>query len=149
MKISTKGRYGLRTMVDLAINSKGTHVSLQSIAERQNISMNYLEQVFSTLRKSGLVKSVKGAQGGYSLTKAPGEILIGEILRALEGELLVIDEEKELEGAMKNSIQYCIKDILWDELNKKINEVVDSLTLQVLIDEYNLRNSGDSLMFYI
>jgi Rrf2 family protein len=89
MKLSTKGRYGLRAMVDLAVHSSGEHVALYSIAERQNISENYLEQVFSILRKAGLVKSVKGAQGGYTLADKPSNISIGAILRVLEGDLSV------------------------------------------------------------
>ena len=95
MRLSTKGRYGLRAMVDLAVYSKSEHVALNSIAERQGISMNYLEQVFSTLRKSGLVKSIKGAQGGYILSEEPSNIKVGRILRVLEGPLSVIDDNTE------------------------------------------------------
>ena len=91
MRISTKGRYGLRAMMDLAAYSNGGHVSLSSIAKRQMISTNYLEQVFSVLRNAGLVKSIKGAQGGYVLAKKPSEIRIGTILRVLEGYLSVVD----------------------------------------------------------
>ena len=85
MRFSTKGRYGLRAMIDLAVYAKAGQVALNSIAERQGISLNYLEQVFSALRKAGLVRSIKGAQGGYMLTKNPEYTTAGEIIRVLEG----------------------------------------------------------------
>ena len=92
MKVSTKGRYGLRAMVDLAIHAPEGHVALNAIAKRQDISVNYLEQVFSALRKAGLVKSVKGAQGGYAMAMRPSQMTVGMILRSLEGKLVVVDE---------------------------------------------------------
>lgn len=148
MKISTKGRYGLRSMVDLAVYSSGEHVSLFSIAERQNISENYLEQVFSVLRKAGLVKSVKGAQGGYILADLPSNITVGQILRALEGNLSVIDEE-EMKNASIQSIQYCINKNVWEKINENINKTVDAITLEDLANEFNKINGNLSLMFYI
>lgn len=147
MKLSTKGRYGLRALLDLAINSTGDHVSLYSIAERQNISENYLEQVFSTLRKSGLVKSVKGAQGGYILAVSPSKTKVGAILRALEGDLSIVEEMggSSQDDALKN----CIKLNVWDKMNESLNQVVDSITLEDLVNEYKKLNSGDSVMYYI
>lgn len=147
MKMSTKGRYGLRAMVDLAVHSAGGHVALNSIAERQNISENYLEQVFSTLRKAGLVKSVKGAQGGYSLGDRMSNITVGKILRALEGDLSIID--KKSKGVDKNTVEYCIRVNVWDQLNDSINSVVDSITLEDLVQNYQELNKSLSLMFYI
>lgn len=149
MKISTKGRYGLRAMVDLAVNSSEEHTALYSIAERQNISENYLEQVFSVLRKAGLVKSIKGAQGGYILAESPSKIKVGTILRALEGNLSIVDEETEDRSASTKSIQYCIKLNVWDKINQHINEVVDSMTLEDLANEYKKLNGSNALMFYI
>lgn len=149
MKLSTKGRYGLRSMVDLAVHSAGEHVSLCNIAERQNISENYLEQVFSILRKAGLVKSVKGAQGGYILADHPSNIKVGTILRALEGDLSVVDEDLEDDISGQNTIQKCIKVNVWDKMNESIAKVVDSLTLEDLVDEYNKMNEKNALMFYI
>jgi Rrf2 family cysteine metabolism transcriptional repressor len=147
MKISTKGRYGLRSMLDLAINSNGDHVSLNSIAERQRISSNYLEQVFSTLRKSGLVNSVKGAQGGYVLADNPSRISVGSILRALEGNLTVTGENEDIEA--KNQIEYCLRTIVWDVINNSINTVVDSITLEDLMVEHKKLAGNMSSMFYI
>ncbi|NTV90311.1 MAG: Rrf2 family transcriptional regulator [Clostridiales bacterium] len=149
MKLSTKGRYGLRAMVDLAIYSSGEHVSLCSIAERQGISENYLEQVFSILRKAGLVKSVKGAQGGYTLAASAAKIKVGTILRSLEGELAVVDEDSEDNNANPGSIQNCIKINVWDKMNEKLNEVVDSLTLEDLVNDNTSMNSEKFSMYYI
>lgn len=145
MKISTKGRYGLRAMVDLAINSANEHVSLSSIAESQEISVSYLEQVFSALRKAGLVRSMKGAQGGYVLGEEPQNITIGMILRTLEGDLSVVEElGKELDN-----MQYCITKNVWDKMNSCINTVVDSVTLEDLVNDYQKLNGLDSYMYYI
>lgn len=149
MKLSTKGRYGLRAMVDLAANSSGDHVSLCNIAERQNISENYLEQVFSILRKSGLVKSVKGAQGGYVLSETPSNTKVGKILRALEGNLAVVDEDAEGIVSSPNSIQYCIKVNVWDKMNESLNQVVDSITLEDLVTEYKKLKGENTIMYYI
>ena len=149
MKISTKGRYGLRAMMDLAVNSGGDHISLNSIAQRQNVSENYLEHVFSMLRKAGLVKSVKGAQGGYILAKSPSNMTVGMILRALEGELSVIDENSERSANEYGSVQYCLKKYVWDKINESINRVVDSITLESLAEEYRKMNGSRVPMFYI
>ncbi|MEL7646733.1 MAG: Rrf2 family transcriptional regulator [Sedimentibacter sp.] len=143
MKISTKGRYGLRAVMDLCLNSSGDYVSLISIAERQNISKNYLEQVFSSLRKTGIVKSVKGAQGGYLLNGKPSEISIGSILRALEGDLSVVKEDTK--GL--NKMEICIKRNLWDKIDRKLYEIIDSMTLEDLINEYS--KGSESIMYYI
>lgn len=146
MKISTKGRYGLRAMVDLAVFSGGEHVSLSSIAERQMISVNYLEQVFSVLRKAGLVRSIKGAQGGYTLTDEPSNIYVGSILRVLEGELSVIEFDN---SECRNMIQACLKDMVWDRMNECLNEMVDSITLEELANDYRRLNGFDAIMYYI
>lgn len=148
MKISTKGRYGLRTMLDLAINARGKHISLNNIATRQNISENYLEQVFSLLRKAGLVKSIKGPQGGYTLGFQPSKIKIGDILRVLEGELVVVDE-KTNEILKTNTFEYCLQSKVWNKINESISAVVDSLTLEDLVQEYKKISGNQSFMYYI
>jgi Rrf2 family protein len=147
MKLSTKGRYGLRSMLDLAVYSNGDHVALNAIAERQNISPNYLEQVFSTLRKAGLVNSVKGAQGGYILADSPSRITVGSILRALEGKLAIAGENDDIEA--KNQLEYCLRTKVWDAINDSINTVVDSVTLEDLVVEYQKLAGNMSFMFYI
>lgn len=149
MKVSTKGRYGLRAMVDLAVHSRGEHVALYSIAERQGISMNYLEQVFSVLRKSGLVKSVKGAQGGYLLAKSTDSIKVGSILRVLEGPLSIIDEIDEKSGSSETCLQQCIRVNVWDKMNACLNSIVESMTLEDLVVNYQNKNGFESRMYYI
>ncbi|MGI5922220.1 MAG: RrF2 family transcriptional regulator [Syntrophomonadaceae bacterium] len=146
MLISTKGRYGLRAMVDLAISSNSGLVALNSIAERQNISANYLEQVFSLLKKAGLVNSVKGSQGGYILAEKPANITVGVILRALEGDLNVIKKEENKTNG--NIIENCLTINVWDKLNDAINSTIDSITLEDLVNEYNRLNINLSLMAY-
>lgn len=148
MKISTKGRYGLRALVDLAISSTGEHVSLNSIAQRQGVSENYLEQVFSALRKAGIVRSIKGAQGGYILSDSPSNITVGEILRALEGDLSIVDEDIDSKSSSQ-SVEYSVVKSVWDEVNKSIYKVVDSITLEDLVNEYRVLNESLSLMYYI
>ena len=98
MKLSMKSRYGLRALIDLAINSKTEQVALNSIAERNKISPQYLEQVFASLRKAGIVKSIKGSQGGYFLSRPPQEITVSSIIEALEGDYRIEDEELPKEG---------------------------------------------------
>ncbi|PKM93876.1 MAG: Rrf2 family transcriptional regulator [Firmicutes bacterium HGW-Firmicutes-1] len=148
MKISTKGRYGLRAMIDLAVYSNGTHVSLFSIAERQGISGIYLEQVFATLRKAGLVKSVKGAQGGYLLCDRPENIKVGQIIRSLEGDLSVIDEQ-ESDKTDYSLISACVKENVWDKIDDNINKLVDGITLEDLVIEQNKLNDDSGSMFHI
>ncbi len=147
--ISTKGRYGMRAMLDLTIHSAEEKVSLSSIAERQNISVNYLEQVFAALRKAGLVKSIKGAQGGYVLGRPPASITVGEILRALEGDLRIAGDYEQGQGQTRNSYEYCIRINVWDKLEESIRQIVDSLTLEDLALEYSKLNENLAYMFYI
>ncbi|GAA0723351.1 Rrf2 family transcriptional regulator [Clostridium malenominatum] len=145
MKISTKGRYGLKAMMDIAIYTSYDNITLKSISERQNISEKYLEQIFSALRKNGLVISKKGSQGGYALAKESSKILVGDILRVLEGDLDVVDWE----DTMKNDfLEKCIYDNVWKELNISIEKIVNSITLEDLVGEYN-KSSGIEYMYYI
>lgn len=143
MKISTKGRYGIIALIDLVINSEYGSVTLKAISERQNISERYLEQVFSLLRKSGLIVGKKGAQGGYTLSKNPSEITIGEVLRSLEGELLLIDvkecESSDIEGFVNRTV--------WSEINKKINDYFESITLEEIVNKY--RKEEQEIVYYI
>lgn len=148
MKISTKGRYGLMAMLDLAVYSLGDQVTLKSIAQRQNISENYLEQVFSILRKSGIVKSIKGAQGGYVLGRSVSKITVGDILRVLEGKLSVFDK-KEGEYKGGNDVENCIANNVWYKLDECINNLVDSITLEDLMVEFEKSRNNLSNMYYI
>lgn len=145
MKISTKGRYGLKAMMDIAIYTSCESIALKSISERQNISEKYLEQIFSALRKNGLVISKKGAQGGYSLAKHPSKITVGDILRVLEGDLDVVDWEESMK---EDILEKCIYENIWEKLNISIATIVDSITLEDLVEQYN-KNKGIEYMYYI
>jgi len=146
MRISTKGKYGLRAMVDLAVHSSDAPIPLSTIAERQELSLGYMEQVFSVLRKAGLVNSIKGAQGGYVLADNAANITVGDVLRALEGDLNVVDEEQE---ADEKGIEYCIKTIVWDKMNESLNKVADSITLEDLVTQYQKLSNSWVHMYYI
>lgn len=148
MKLSTKGRYGLRAMVDIAMNSRGEHVALSHVAEREGLSVQYLEQVFSTLRKAGLVKSVKGAGGGYTLAQDASLITVGSILRAMEGDLSIAGKSKD-EGTEHTIIEQCIRQSLWDRIDASIVTIIDEVTLKELADEAKKMNADKALMFYI
>jgi len=149
LKISTKGRYGLRALLDLAVHSKGEHVALSNIAERQGISENYLEQVFSSLRKSGIIKSVKGAQGGYTLADKTTNIRVGRILRVLEGDLAVVQDDSDHSENYYESIQYCLQLNVWDKMSESINNFVDSITLEDLVHDYKALHNEIGDMYYI
>lgn len=148
MQISTRGRYGLRAMVDLALYSVDEHVALNSIAERQNISESYLEQLISALRKGGLVKSIKGSQGGYVLADHPSKITVGAVLRILEGKLFIVEDSSDKEGN-NSSIEYCLAVNVWEKINANICSIVDSITLEDLVERYRAMNGSMSRMFYI
>lgn len=137
MRLSTKGRYGLRAMIDLALNSEdGEAVSIQSIAERQNISESYLEQLVRKLRQADLVKSVRGAGGGYQLSKDASEISVGDVLRALEGSIeAVACAGTEEEGMTCNQAELCVTRVVWERVNKAIEEAVDTIPLSHLVED--------------
>lgn len=135
MKVSTKGKYGLNAMVDIAMHSADGPVSLSAVAKRQNISMAYLEQLIVPLKKGGLVVSVRGAQGGYRLARAPEKIRVGEILRTLE-EIFVASCESERTAACPDDCRKCPSKPVWDKLSEKLNDALDSLTLGDLCTMY-------------
>ena len=145
MKLSTKGRYGLRAVLDLAVHAGEETVALSQIAERQGISMNYLEQLIAKLRKAGIVKAVRGAQGGYMLAIPAKEISVGDILRTLEGDLNPVDcsiINKE-EGNCSNA-DSCVTKYVWKRISDSINEAVDAITLSELVDESKKMNAGSA-----
>lgn len=139
MKISTKGRYGLTIMMELAARFGEGPLSLKSIAERNNLSEHYLEQLVAPLRNAGLVKSVRGAYGGYILSREPDQITSGDIIRILEGPISPVDFTEEDDPAKRN---------LWLKIRDSIAEVLDSTTLADLIS-YEDNEHKDSYMFYI
>lgn len=135
LKLSTKGRYGLRALIDLAQYSSGGPVSTASISARQDISERYLEQLMSMMKKAGLVKSIRGAGGGYVLAKEMCEISVGDVLRALEGSLEPVDcAGLEPEG-MCSASDSCVAKYVWQRINESINRTVDEIRLDQLVDQ--------------
>jgi Rrf2 family protein len=144
MKISTRGRYGIRLLIDLAEHVNEPHVSLVSVAERQQISIRYLEQVAVILRRAGFIRSVKGASGGYTLARPAQDIIVGEALRALEGDMLVVDPP--LPGVKETKLQRCIRVTVFDRLNERIAGVIDRKTLASLVGTID---PDESYMYFI
>jgi len=136
MKISTKGRYGLMLMVDLAMNHGSAPVSLKSVAQRQDLSDHYLEQLIAPLRNGGFVRSIRGAYGGYVLTKSPVDITVKDILLILEGPMTLVDD------TVADGLNP-----LWDKLSHALLSVMESVTLQDLVEMRT--QQGDSPMYYI
>ncbi len=144
MKLSTKGKYGLRAFIDLAVWGEEEPVSLTSIAARQDISPNYLEQLMAKLKKAELVESVRGVNGGYRLARPADEISVGDVLRALEGELnpvecAAIDPGKDAHCAGSGT---CVSKIVWKRINDSINNTVDSIYIGELVKESKNRNKS-------
>lgn len=132
MKISTKGRYALRVMVDLAANNTGEFIPLKDIAERQDITIKYMEQLISSLLKVGYIKSLRGNKGGYKLTKEPKEYTVGNILRTMEGSLAPISCLEDLTNQCPRNDK-CLTLPFWEGLYQVINHYVDSVTLEDLL----------------
>ena len=145
MKYSTKSRYALRSMVDLTLHANGDYIALKDISERQNISVKYLEQIVSVLGKAGMLKSVRGPQGGYKLAKDPSEYTAGDILRITEGNLAPIpcleNEENDCDR-----ISQCTTLDFWKGLYDTVNSYVDGVTLQELAERFKLKSSIDFII---
>ena len=140
MKISTKGRYALRLMLDLAIHSEGSAVPLRDVAQRQEISDKYLEQIVTQLSRAGLVRSVRGAGGGYLLTRTPEGSTVGEILRVLEGSLAPVSCADGV-GCCERADR-CVTVEVWREIQAAVDGVVDHLTLADLVRRYHEKCGG-------
>lgn len=132
MMVSTKGRYALRVIIDLAQHAEDGYISLKEISDRQEISMKYLESIVSVLNKAGLLRSQRGKDGGYELTKAPAEYTVGEIIRSMEGNLTPVScldcEEVTCERA-----DSCLTLPMWQQLDGLINGYLDSITVEDLL----------------
>lgn len=134
VKISTKGRYALRLLLDLAINETDEYIPIKSIAGRQEISGKYLEQIINQLNKAGFVVSTRGSQGGYKLARHPSEYTVGAILRTMEGNLKFsscLDEGHSCDRAST-----CITQGVWKKMQNAVDEVIDNITLENLVDDY-------------
>lgn len=141
MKISTKGRYALRMMVDLAMNSAEELVSIKELAARQNISEKYMEQIIAALKKAGYVKSLRGAQGGYRLAKKPEDYTVGMVLRTIEGDMAPVSclEDDKNMCQMADS---CTTIRLWQMLDDAVKGVIDRVTIQDMVD-WQLEKCGN------
>ncbi|MEG2454870.1 MAG: Rrf2 family transcriptional regulator [Oscillospiraceae bacterium] len=141
MKISTKGRYALRLMLDIALHQAEGPIPLGDISRRQELSIKYLEQLVSPLTRAGLLRSTRGASGGYSLTRPPEDYTAGEIIRTLEGSLAPTD--CCLQGECSGHRDVCVTIDLWREVQQAVDAVVDGYTLQDLADRYKAKNPAE------
>lgn len=148
MKISKKSRYGITALIDLSVNSKEGHVALSSIAERNGISLQYLEQVFASLRRACIIKSIKGAQGGYLLNKPIKTITVAEIIEALDGTYHV-DDEQNPENTDNPAIAITIQTNVIDKVNESLDQVLLNVTLEDLVNDYKSNNEFNEQMYYI
>lgn len=149
MRLSTKGRYGVRAMFDLALHSGEGAIALKSVAQREHISEKYLEHLFANLKKAGLIHSVRGAQGGYRLARPADEITLGDIIRVLEGP--VAPTECVIEDGGREKCERsgeCIMRTVWCRVRDEINEILDKITLAEIVEEQR-KVSGQGYMFYI
>ena len=133
MRLSTKSRYGLRALFDIAYNAGSQPAQIQDISRRQEISPRYLEQIFQGLKKNGILKSKRGPQGGYCLAKSPEEITVRAVIEATEGDTLIVD----CTGKKKKECNFdggCVTQTVWEESNARLNEFFDSITLKTLCE---------------
>ncbi len=139
MKLSRKGRYGLKAMFELSLRNNDTPISLKLIAKNQDIPEQYLEQLFSKLKKSELVKSIRGAQGGYLLAKKPIEISVGDVLLSVEGPIYLSD--CIVHGSDCENSDICCSKSVFEKIKIGIENVLESITLQDMIDDYNEKDT--------
>ncbi|MCD7780392.1 MAG: Rrf2 family transcriptional regulator [Candidatus Gastranaerophilales bacterium] len=132
MKISTKGRYALRMLIDLAEHQSDGYIPLKEIAKRQGISKKYLEQIVLTLSNSNILQANRGSQGGYKLALSPDKYTVGYILKCSEGSLAPVDCIDKIQCGKSSD---CVEKYVWQGLNKVINNYLDSITLQNIIDK--------------
>ena len=135
MKLTTKGRYAVMAMADLAIYQNGKPVSLVDISLRQNISLSYLEQLFSKLKNEQLVKSVRGSSGGYVLEKNPKDIKLSNIIFAVDEQVKTLNCKRESKKGCNGRSTKCITHNLWDDLEQHINKFFDNVSLNDLLKQ--------------
>lgn len=145
MKISTKGRYALRLLLDLALNNNGEYITIKSIAARQEISEKYLEQIITLLSRAKFVTSTRGAQGGYKLAMDPKDYTVGNILRLTEGSLAPVACLDEEDKSCARSPE-CVTLDVWRQLNDAINNVVDNITLADLVEKQKTKAGNDYII---
>lgn len=143
MKISTKGRYGLRAYIDLARYSEEGPVSINSIAQRQELSEGYLEQLMAKLKKAGLVKSLRGSGGGYILAKDASEVSVGDVLRALEGNMELVSCAAFHDVKPCGLQKTCVTKYVWQKINESILNTIDEIKIDVLVEQSRREGGND------
>ena len=149
MKLSTRGRYGLRAMIDMVQCNDQGPIPTRTIAKRQDISERYLEQLMVPLKRAGLVKSVRGSQGGYILSKSPDKITAGDIIRVLEGPIAPVECVNETNPEACDRADYCVTRVLWSKVRDSITEVLDSYTLTELAQVSQKLPPAESFVYKI
>jgi len=147
MKLSTKGRYGTRAMVDLAFHYGQGNVLLKDIAKRQGISDKYLEHLLTSLKIAGLVKSIRGAHGGYILAKPPGRIKLSQVIKVLEGSTApveCVDDPK-----MCSRTELCVTRDIWREIKKAIDKILESVNLKDLVERERKKEQSKNVIYDI
>lgn len=155
MKLSTKITYGVRALFDIAYHSRGLPAKVADIARRQGISPRYIEQIFISFKKKGIIKTVRGPKGGYLLAREPGDISLGDIIRSIEGNIEIVScKPVSSEGANECKIRkQCVTAPIWNELNEKISSFFDSITIEDLCERGKAlgiaRDVEGMFMYYI
>jgi Rrf2 family protein len=144
MKVSSKARYGLKALLDLAVHAKSEHIALKAIAERQQISDRYLEQVFSLMKKAGFVKSIKGPQGGYSLACDPNTTTAYDVIMALEGEEVFQEPFNK-----KDAAEAVINQMVWQPLDEEVERTLKAISLTSMISSYEEALTPSEYMYFI
>lgn len=147
MKLSTKVRYGTRAMLDLACHYGNGPVLLKDIAQRQEISLKYLDRIISSLKAAGLVKSLRGAKGGFVLNASPSKITINKIMEALEGPLELVECLSNRDFCHR--VNFCVMHDIWHELGRSMEVVLKTTTLEDLIIREKKKKKGSGSMYYI
>lgn len=152
MRVTSKGHYGLMAIAELAMHEGEGAVPLKVIADRQGLSEHYLEQLFAPLRRAGLVRSVRGAQGGYLLARAPADITVGDVLRALEGSLAPLecatDADLSALAHCTNPVHCLVRDV-WQRLHQAVEDVANGITLEDIVRQAKEAQRRQGVMFYI
>jgi Rrf2 family protein len=147
MRLSTKGRYATRALLDLALHQGKGSVTLKDIAQREQISLRYLEHLITPLVAAGIIRSVRGPRGGVSLARAPGEIRLSEIIKLLEGTFAPVECVDNPEVCSRSRL--CVTRDVWCELKKAVSSVLESTTLQDLIERQKKKEQPDQAMYYV
>jgi Rrf2 family protein len=147
LKLSTRGEYGFRAILELAINYGNGPIPLKNVSKRLDISQKYLEQLVASLKMAGLVKSARGAHGGYTLARHPSEIRLDEIIRTLEGSIAPSECVNDSEVCSRS--KFCVTRSVWAKMKEAMNGVLESITLQDLVEQQQAQEQRDEIMYYI